>query len=42
MRDPAKAAGMGFAGRKMVEEEFTWDAVGEKIAGRIRSVVFES
>ena len=42
LRDPAKSARMGSAGRKMVEEEFTWDAVGEKIAGRIRSIIFES
>jgi glycosyltransferase involved in cell wall biosynthesis len=37
--DPGRAHAMGRAGRKMVEEEFTWDAVGEKMAGRIRSRV---
>lgn len=34
--DPTLAASMGMAGRKMVEEEFTWQAVGAKIGGRIR------
>jgi glycosyltransferase involved in cell wall biosynthesis len=37
--DPARARAMGRAGRKMVEEEFTWEAVGEKMARRIRSLV---
>lgn len=36
--DPTLAASLGMAGRKMVEEEFTWEAVGAKIGGRIRSV----
>ncbi|MFA7233386.1 MAG: glycosyltransferase family 4 protein [Terrimicrobiaceae bacterium] len=37
--DPALAASMGRAGRKMVEEEFTWQAVGVRIGGRIRSIL---
>jgi glycosyltransferase involved in cell wall biosynthesis len=37
--DPALAASMGRAGRKMVEEEFTWQAVGARISGRIRSIL---
>jgi glycosyltransferase involved in cell wall biosynthesis len=39
LNDPGRARAMGRAGRKMVEEEFTWDAVGGKIAGRIRSIL---
>lgn len=39
LRDPQRSRAMGRAGRKMVEEEFTWDAVGGNIAGRIRSLV---
>jgi glycosyltransferase involved in cell wall biosynthesis len=39
LNDPGRACNMGFAGRKMVEEEFTWEAVGEKIAARIRSLL---
>jgi len=35
--DPALAVSMGMAGRKMVEEEFTWQAVGTRIGDRIRS-----
>ena len=37
LKDPDRASAMGRAGRKMVEEEFTWDAVGGKITDRIRS-----
>jgi glycosyltransferase involved in cell wall biosynthesis len=39
LADSARASAMGCAGRKMVEEEFTWDTVGGKIAGRIRSLL---
>lgn len=42
LRDPAKASRMGVAGRKMIEEEFHWDAVGKKIADRIRNLLSES
>jgi glycosyltransferase involved in cell wall biosynthesis len=34
--DPLLAAEMGKAGRRMVEESFTWEAVGKKIGDRIR------
>jgi glycosyltransferase involved in cell wall biosynthesis len=37
--DPDLAAEMGKAGRGMVEESFTWEAVGKKIGDRIRSIV---
>jgi hypothetical protein len=33
---------MGSAGRTLVEKEFTWDAVGGKIAERIRFLLPES
>ncbi len=36
--DPALAVAMGREGRKMVEEEFTWQAVGARIGGRIKSI----
>jgi glycosyltransferase involved in cell wall biosynthesis len=39
LADSARSSAMGFAGRKMVEEEFTWDTVGGKIAARIRSLL---
>lgn len=39
LADPDRRCRMGQAGRRMVEEEFTWEAVGTKIAGRIRSLV---
>jgi glycosyltransferase involved in cell wall biosynthesis len=35
--DPDLAAEMGKAGRRMVEESFTWEAVGKRIGDRIRS-----
>jgi glycosyltransferase involved in cell wall biosynthesis len=38
LRNPDRARGMGEAGRRMVEGEFTWGAVGGKIAARIRSL----
>jgi len=41
LSDGELAATMGLAGRRMVEEEFTWSAVGGKIAGRIREVLPE-
>jgi glycosyltransferase involved in cell wall biosynthesis len=41
LSDGEIAATMGLAGRRMVEEEFTWSAVGGKIAGRIREVLPE-
>ena len=37
LQDQDRARVMGSAGRTMVEKEFTWDAVGRKIASRIRS-----
>ena len=37
LQDQDRARVMGSAGRTMVEKEFTWDAVGGKIAARIRS-----
>jgi len=39
LEDPQRMADMGKAGRRMVEKEFTWDAVGGKIAGRIRAIL---
>jgi glycosyltransferase involved in cell wall biosynthesis len=39
LEDPQRMADMGKAGRRMVEKEFTWDAVGGKIAARIRSLL---
>jgi glycosyltransferase involved in cell wall biosynthesis len=42
LEDPQRMADMGKAGRRMVEKEFTWDAVGGKIADRIRSILPES
>lgn len=39
LSDGELAAAMGQAGRRMVEEEFTWSAVGNKMAGRIREVI---
>lgn len=39
LSEPVLAASMGSAGRKMVEEEFTWQAVGARISGRIRSIL---
>jgi len=39
LQDQDRARVMGSAGRTMVEKEFTWDAVGGKIAARIRSFV---
>ena len=39
LADSARSSAMGFAGRKMVEEEFTWDTVGGKIGARIRSLL---
>lgn len=39
LRDPALRRSLGSAGRDRVEKEFTWDAVGAKIADRIRSVL---
>ena len=36
---PDLAAEMGKAGRRMVEESFTWEAVGKKIGDRIRSSI---
>ena len=42
LQDQDRARAMGSAGRTMVEKEFTWDAVGGKIADRIRSRVSES
>ncbi len=36
---PDLAKTMGLAGRRMVEENFTWNAVGAKICGRIREVL---
>lgn len=39
LQDQDRAHAMGSAGRAMVEKEFTWDAVGGKIADRIRSLV---
>lgn len=39
LKDPHRAFEMGRAGRKMVEEGFTWDAVGGKIADRIRNLL---
>ena len=37
--DPSLAAEMGKAGRRMVEESFTWEAVGKKMGDRIRSSI---
>jgi glycosyltransferase involved in cell wall biosynthesis len=42
LQDQDRSRVMGSAGRTMVEKEFTWDAVGGKIADRIRSRVSES
>jgi glycosyltransferase involved in cell wall biosynthesis len=42
LEDPQRMADMGKAGRRMVEKEFTWDAVGGKIEDRIRSLLSES
>jgi phosphatidylinositol alpha-1,6-mannosyltransferase len=39
LSDGEFAAAMGQAGRRMVEEEFTWSAVGNKMAGRIRELI---
>ncbi|MFZ0616393.1 MAG: glycosyltransferase family 4 protein [Chthoniobacterales bacterium] len=39
LQDQDRARVMGSAGRTMVEKEFTWDAVGGKIAARIRSLL---
>jgi phosphatidylinositol alpha-1,6-mannosyltransferase len=39
LRNPDRARGMGEAGRRMVSGEFTWEAVGGKIAARIRSLL---
>ena len=39
LEDQDRARAMGIAGRAMVEKEFTWDAVGGKIAARIRSLL---
>ena len=39
LEDQDRACVMGSAGRTMVEKEFTWDAVGGKIASRIRSLL---
>lgn len=39
LRDPALRRSLGSAGRDRIEKEFTWDAVGAKIADRIRSVL---
>jgi glycosyltransferase involved in cell wall biosynthesis len=39
LEDQDRARDMGRAGRTMVEKEFTWDAVGGKIANRIRSLL---
>lgn len=39
LEDPQRMADMGKAGRRMVEKEFTWDAVGGKIATRIRALL---
>jgi phosphatidylinositol alpha-1,6-mannosyltransferase len=39
LEDQDRARAMGSAGRAMVEKEFTWDAVGGKIAARIRSLL---
>jgi glycosyltransferase involved in cell wall biosynthesis len=42
LEDPQRMADMGKAGRRMVEKEFTWDAVGGKIEDRIRSLLSKS
>jgi len=39
LRDPALRRTLGSAGRARVEKEFTWEAVGVKVANRIRSVL---
>lgn len=39
LRDPALRRSLGSAGRERVGKEFTWDAVGAKIASRIRSML---
>lgn len=38
LADPDRRCRMGEAGRRMVEEQFTWKAVGAKMAGRIRAL----
>jgi glycosyltransferase involved in cell wall biosynthesis len=42
LQDQDRARVMGSAGRAMIEKEFTWDAVGGKIAARIQSLLPES
>jgi phosphatidylinositol alpha-1,6-mannosyltransferase len=42
LADPVRARSMGRAGRKMVEKEFTWDAVGGKIAAQVRPLLSKS
>jgi glycosyltransferase involved in cell wall biosynthesis len=39
LEDQDRAHAMGSAGRAMIEKEFTWNAVGGKIATRIRSLL---
>lgn len=39
LENPSLTSSMGMAGRKMVEEEFTWQAVADKIGERIRRVL---
>jgi glycosyltransferase involved in cell wall biosynthesis len=39
LKNPDLAEEMGRAGRRMVEQDFTWSSVGSKIANRIRSTV---
>jgi glycosyltransferase involved in cell wall biosynthesis len=39
LKNPDLAEEMGRAGRRMVEQDFTWSSVGSKIANRIRSKV---
>ncbi len=39
LNNPELAERMGRAGRRMVEEEFTWEAVGRKIQTRMQEVI---
>ncbi len=37
LSDPARASQMGEAGRRLYEQDFSWDAVGKKIACAVKS-----
>jgi starch synthase len=42
LADPARAAEMGLAARKRVEDHFSWEAIGERTMALYRQILDES